>query len=222
MKTVPIVALLLPLFFARPAAADLFTINPNRFAIGTDLSRMFDGVTLARLVDDSTIPGFNPMATPVLVSEAQSTHNYDAYTIGASYQNIAFHDNCLRSLSCGEFEPLELRFDAPTNYVSIASIGLSDQPTFYAYDVFGNRLGGYGDVTLDANWQSDSGLYYATFVNTLSMDQPLISRVVFGGEFGNVKATEVQYAVPEPATLLLVGLGALGLMRRRQRDRSAR
>lgn len=209
---------------ATPVFASTIVINPSDYPIGTDLSTMFDGITLATVRNTPGVTTFAPISSAVLVTSADS-HHYPGNGIGANAANLLDYGSCVRTTtgngSCGLYSMLELVFATPTDSVSIESVGFNDEPNLFAYDVFGNPLSNsrIGHASSQRDWFYDTGLYYSTFTNTIMTAEPQIARVVFAAIVGGVKPTRIEYhSVPEPSTLLFLAVGSVGVLFRRKAE----
>jgi hypothetical protein len=208
------------------ARADVIVIDPSDYTLGSDLSTLFTGVTMSRLTQRDGSAFYDPLSSGVFASEHY--HAPDRLTLGPySYPEewARCHQATLEgqaSLSCVEgFSVLELRFDAPTNFVQITSAWFSDGPGLRAYDVHGSEVarcdaafGGTGGGCASTVAVPQFGANSTT--STIQREQRDISRVVFGGLPGISTPTEVRYRVPEPSTLLFVALGIAGLLKTRR------
>ena len=229
-------AVVLSLCFAASARADIITIDPNAHAIGTDLSNLFPGVSMAQLTQ--TAGGtYNPVRSAVLVS---SDYYGDAVggslVMGGGGILEGYRECYAASLSGGSAAgacnswgtALELTFDGPANFVTITAAWLSDGPGMLAYDSAGNMIGScfspFGPGAAGSSGLCDAFIIPHNSAGNLSTvtvarAQGDIARVVFGGVIGRSMATEVTYGVPEPTTLAFMGIGLAGaaIMRRRRR-----
>ena len=227
------VVLLSLIGFAAPASATTIVINPNDFPLGTDLSAMFEGVTLARLDNRDNRDGINgrPVYDPIAsaVYAIPTYHTRSGLSIGGISTQANEYEWCRTTLGglpdCAHYNVLELLFDEPTDFVQVDSIAWSDYPVFYAYDIFGNRIDTFGNQHLFAGYgnvtHATPGGDYIQTVTSLSFDHALgvsltaarnqrdIARVVFGGIAGATSATQVTYRVPEAETLGLLAIGIL-------------
>jgi hypothetical protein len=223
-----------------PARADLITLDAASVALGVDVSDAFDGLTMQRI----STPGFPPAQTyselvvgPVITS-APHYGLFGGTTVSFGQFDGGYglpYDWCYTYGQCanvGFFSVLELTFNVPTNFVQIigdAAPGLD--PMLFAYDRDGALIthckpftsGGENPGCDFTFTELEDGIPY--IINdvrqtvSLTSDQRNIARVVFGGSTGGAQATVISYEVPEPSSLLLLGLGAVGLLRAsRQRE----
>jgi hypothetical protein len=218
-----------------PAGADIITFNSSSFAMGVDVSHALEGLTLQRLVQQSG-PTYAPAILPVLTSGGwygpnETTFggystNYDAY----EYCSTNGRNPSYQGFSCfAGFSVLEVTFDAPTNFVSLVGHFGMDAPLLMAYASDGTRISTCGPGVVR---NTPDCLEEYTFLgttppfgdtrSTLSITRAGhdISRVVWGSFAGASFANGISYNVPEPSTLMLVGLGAvLGVARQRRSRR---
>lgn len=204
--------------FASSARGELIVVDPNEYSLGTDLSTMFAGLSMAHLSNQPNQDGvdgrqlFEPVASPVYA--VSTYHAPTILSVGGMSRELLDYAGCSETvfgtlIYCSLYDVLELRFDSPTNFVQIDSRSFSDGPDILAYDALGNRIAGwgYGGYTFTAT-PADSESWASTI--TLSRDQGDIARIVYGGLIGNSTPTRITYSVPEPTTLGLMGLGVLG------------
>jgi hypothetical protein len=230
-------ALVVCAFTSRPAHADLITVSSTFFDLGVDVSHAFEGITLQRLEQNSILGPhtYAPVALPVITAEPFQLPldvTFGAYDGGFGGYNRCFlsGQGGVESPDCSVyFSVLEVTFDAPTNSVQIVgdfNPGL--EPNFHAYTGDGSFLGtcgpyqalsGLGCVVDIVQLQPDLPYVVSQGRSTLSFtsDRPDIARVVWGGFSGGAWAHRISYTVPEPSTLLLAGIGAVGLVSRRKR-----
>jgi hypothetical protein len=202
---------------ASPAQAALININASDYALGTNLTALtFPTLTIDRLsqAGGST---YAPTVSAVTTSGASTAQAVMNVTNG-----FESYDECVGGsiFATCQYSVLELRFDTPTDLVSLSGRFFTDAPFLIAFDALGNRIATFG-------LSGPGGLFTTTYTNvsgmvqqdlTLTRASRDIARIVYGGD-NNVSPTRVSYQVPEPATLSLVGLGLAGaaFLRRRKR-----
>jgi hypothetical protein len=222
--SVVVAAMAFVVMFASPARADLITFDPGDYALGTNVSHLLPGLTITSLTANG---------------QTYATHLQQDVTVGSSFDGASViggsntltdYETCYNRFVSGSTLPcssswrvIELLFDAPTDFVEIGSIWLEDSPSVIAYNAAGqivsrcdSAFGPSGPCTTDfARLATPNEPFVMT--STVTSANSDIARVVFGGTFGVSSATHLAYNVPEPATLLLVALGAGGLVVRRRR-----
>jgi len=215
--------------FASPAKADIIVLDPNTYAIGTDVSEILPGLSMS-IVAGQTF--WEAVYSPVVVSGGGYGSYFGSLDLGRTYY-AEYLERCTPgmggpTLGCDHHYRLqEFRFDAPTDFLQISAAAGADGFGMYAYDAAGNQIGSCGFlwggtsgdpgcVNLLAPFSTTSGNHGTL---TFRREQDDISRVVFGGLAGTASITGVQYSVPEPSSLaaILIGVAAFQLRRRRRR-----
>jgi hypothetical protein len=210
MHTTSLMVTLALIFFSvGTVQATTVTIDPDTFPDGSDISNAFDGVTL------SSIGSYNGPGAPLdghvyaLTSDFASTgtnvfgNNLPGTTIDDTPGSRLWY----QSSDLAQAYRLRVDFDNPANYVSIDFISNNgnDQGILEAYDSMGNLLSSVIAVS--------SGAPHGAEIIWPSFDIAYVIASGTGGEalcLDNLQAN----VVPEPATVLLVGLGGLLLLRR--------
>jgi PEP-CTERM motif-containing protein len=199
---------------AAPARAELITL-PEAYSPGRDL-----GVTLRRLEQLPGTPTYAPVVTPA--------------GLGGVYRDLGFgYEGCYNngvpraepSVACSWFtwSLLEVSFDAPTDYVQMVGTWLSDAPAMRAY-------GSDGSLITSCNWVNTADCTAESVIlpgadrigqttQTITRAERDITRVVYGGWFGNTTARQLSYRVPEPGTLMLIGIGMASAVLQRRRKK---
>jgi hypothetical protein len=168
---------------------------------------------------------YTPTVTDVITTTAwwgaQPVTFGTYYDLGYGYEGCYVYAG---PFSCAyPWSVLQVSFDAPTNYVQIVGNYGSDPPGLFAFSSDGTLVascmywlpGCAAEVT---GPHQPASIYQSTL--TVTSAQSDIAWVVYGGTFGTTTVHQISYNVPEPSTLLLVGLGAGGLIRRRRQEHS--
>jgi len=208
--------------FASSARADLIVVNANDYPLGTDLSAVFAGVSMSKLVQSAWgITGIPVGATTAPVYAISTYHDPTVLSFGGMADSIDGYLACTNnpsSWSCGQtgYSVLELRFDQPTDFVQLSGLFFSDAPSIMAFDTAGNQIAGFGGFGNYVEAVTFGVLSNGSSI-TLARNQRDVARVVYGGVQGVSTPTQVSYKVPEPTTLgfLAVGLLSAGLLRAR-------
>lgn len=221
--TLPLVALLLA---ARPASADLITIEPDAFASGTDLSRVVDSATLWTL---HTLPGGGVGFGPVYSEQdadcvsglgkcAAVTGTHVFTSVLGSFNTSTFGDamdmtRCFQlaadpppSCSSGVLSSpvLLIEFVSAVDFVSMGSAFNLDCSFLIGLDDELNRI-----ASVSGETGTRDGGYNK---QTVTLEGVLMKYVIAGAAGGVVALDVLTYnTAPEPTTLLLVGIGVIGL-----------
>lgn len=216
-------------FFQPPAEAILIELEPDMFRVGTNVTNLFEGVTINRYISSNTGPlPYTPPSYGSVYVETPQTWNNLAPTGTHTFGN--FHGSieamgCWSGSYCGGFSAMLIQFDSPTNYVEIAAsygaMGGGDDAIAYAFD--GNRqfVGWERQDTSIRNRTFDEEgnavFEYAGIAQIGSLDRdPYIQSVVVGGwdtwgTLDRIRFNRVA-GVPEPSSFLPLGIGLAGLV----------
>lgn len=207
MKNVLVVVIVF--FMASSVKGMIVSADADGYSESTNISTAFAGLTLSSIGRSSGLDGFVYAYEDDLASTGTSVfgHNlsnhrqwyYDAYPEPHHPDDFGFRAD----------------FDQPANSVAIDVIADSswDYAKVRAYDSSGQFL----EATFSEPLMTPGQVFRAT-INRDSFD---IAYIIAGGIFGN-SATPVYLdnltanVIPEPGTLLLLGLGGLALLRKRK------
>ena len=217
-----IVSLFTTSFFYSPAEAIMMTLEPDNYAVGTNVTNLFEGVTLQRYFG---VAGISTNYGDVYVESWPTPGSYAAAT-GTQTFGI-FYDPTMAALCwsgrCGTsgdpFSVLLIQFDRPTNYVEIAASWLSDSPALIGFGIYGERVSNYYLSSLlrpNTSHPGPAGIYALGNLH----DTVMFQTVLIGGILGNSNVDQIRYnRVPEPSSLLLLGVGLAGVAAWRKRQR---
>ena len=204
---------------ASPAQAALININASDYASGTNLTALTFPTLTIDMLSQAGGSTYAPTVSPVTIGTAWPNPAESAMSLTSGFES---YESCVRGsiFATCQYSVLELRFDTPTDMVSLTGRFFSDAPFMFAFDSLGNRIasfGRFGPGGVTATFTSVAGSSQSEY--TLTRASRDIARIVYGGD-SNVSPTRVSYQVPEPATLSLVGLGLAGAAFLRRRKRS--
>ena len=226
-----ILAVFLSCILTTPAHAILITLEPDDYAIGTDVTHVFDGVTLNRYNGPQTFDGAPSFAPVVIPSFLHNTPATGTQAFGDFTGTVAAA-TCWEGRYCFGFSALLVQFAQPTNYVEVASswglMGGGDDQTAYAFDA-NHQLIQFFDANqvIQGAWrtQPEDYLRYAQAASDSHPDltisdfasivrignvyqQPMISSVILGGWDTFNTTDRISYnRVPEPSSWLMLALG---------------
>ncbi len=213
LKTLHVVAFVCCMSVAAQAA--IVTAEPDDFANGADISDSFSGLTLSSVGPYAGTGGsldgrvYSRIAQePVFAATGISVFGNNL--IGTDSASTPRNQLWYQSSSLLSAYRLRADFDAPADYVAIDFItnDSSDSGVLEAYDSTGTLL-----ASADA---LSSGAPDTVEISRPSYD---IAYIIASGVAGETLCLDNLTAniIPEPATLLLLGLGTLGLFRRIRR-----
>lgn len=201
MRTAILAAVLALLLCGADAAKAVIVVEPDAFPAGTNISNAFDGVTLSALG-----------STPVTSSVFSLT-----CTFSSTGTQVFGHDGrwdiYWGLVSSSSFDAsLRADFDSPANFVSIDFIPNDgyDPGVLQAFNSMGVLL-----ETVTTPGTSGVG---SVETATISRATPDIAYVIASAPQGTDVHLDHVVFVPEPGTVLLLGLGCLAVARKRGRQ----
>jgi hypothetical protein len=233
------VFLLTTSLFHPPAEAILIELEPDMFRVGTNVTNLFEGVTMYRISNyegaSSTnlynrvgaVPpsgyGLNsptPVYSPVYVETDSrwgaptGTHTFGSFRRPSDAPFCWSMGDCPIGSSSG-FSALMIEFDRPTNFLEIAGSFNEDVHTIYAFDSNGQFVGG-ATSRFPLEYSGGMGADIAQ-IGSLDRD-PFMQTLFIGGWENPATLDRIRFnsapgaGIPEPSTLLLLGFGLAGLV----------
>ncbi|MBH0177082.1 MAG: hypothetical protein HP491_04275 [Nitrospira sp.] len=220
-------AMLAQLPFSEPAHAIIIEMEPDAYQVGTNVSRLFDGVTLSRF---SAGIGDSFHYSPVFITgehalAATGTRMFgyfdDALTAAAAWEG-GCPPSCWRN---DFFSALLIQFDRPTNFFEIAAeyqlqehTRADDYPAHIVpFDSNGQFV--LGPQTRTTLWRVVDDIEGPSMAESIQLGgldrDPYISSVIIGGWENGVMLDRIRFnrvaSVPEPSIALLSVVGLLFL-----------
>lgn len=198
-------------FVYTPAEAIMMTLEPDDYAVGTNVTNLFEGVTINRYslgYGDSS-----PYLSPVYVEEWPATGEWAAvtgtHTLGRFWDAPA-GAHCFTAVTCHEtFSVMLVEFASPTNYFEIASSYLTDYTLLYAFGTNGESLSTLQTSRTTIRYDNTYGGADTVQIGSLG-GPPLIQSVIFAEYSASANMDTIRFnavGVPEPSVLLLLGSG---------------
>jgi hypothetical protein len=212
------------------ASADLITFEPDDFAPGTDVTHASPGLTLFRITSHDplavmpTFVGQDPHCLTGPCSAVTGSRSFGGYSAFASLLDFcvrnAFTGTNPESTRCSteaDMSGLWMVFDTGADFVEIAGAWFSDFTWMKAYDENFQEVD--RQVVPEIVLPRDESGFTKGFSN-VTAPAGNIKYVLASSVGGSVFFDRIRYeTVPEPSTLLLCGVGFVGLLRSRHRAR---
>lgn len=228
MTRLLLLGLLMCSLMTTPAHALLITIEPDSYVAGTNITNLFNGLTI-----NSYSHTLTSTAPPTYGDVHVTNSVYRNLTPSTGTQHLGAFTNVYDAARCwstgvcsspsmDSFHSLLLQFSSPTNFFDVASFWQSDPAGIYAYDSnnqlvgsclsFGTYCSGAARITY---YSYGSGSSYSTLQLGSLDGERRIRTVLIGGIIGNSAAAldTMRYSsVPEPSSLLLLLSGGILLL----------
>lgn len=219
---------------AGSASADLITFEPDDFAPGTDVTHASPGLTLFNITSHdplAVMPTYvyrDPSCLTGPCLAVTGSQIFGGFSAFASFLDFCVHNaftgtnaESTRCTSEGDMSGLWMEFDTAVDFVEIAGTWGSDFIWMKAYDENYQTLDVQAvpeDVLLRDESGYNKGFSRVDSVNSLVGNIKYVIAGSVGGRIG-LDAISYQTVVPEPSTLLLCGVGFVGLLHSRHRSR---
>jgi len=219
------------------ANATVITLDADDFAPGTDISDGIPGASIfwtsqqptAHLPSPTSV--YAPETSRVVSTTCELSHLCSGQQVFASegidgfrFWEVTDAYACERGgsgHSCrAGFSVINVLLDRPTDFFSLDMYVNLDQPAIYAFDTTGSLLFSCFVSYLPTNpcafsITPDNGHNRTTM--SFSRTEADVSRVMLGIVNGTGRLESISVSVPEPATILLMGIGLLGALVTRRR-----
>jgi len=190
------------------ASADLITIDADAYAPGTDVSTVFDGVTLSHLTFTvagmQSSPVYSAGCSGLPVCNALGTASFGWQQANGTinshwYSSDSAIGNCLRQnypycYNRMAQQLLEVSLDTATDFIEFDSTYLSDFPWVWALDATGNLLSVTKQITILQS--TGPGSTYGHQRVTVTSPLANIARIVIAGNGGFSTVNTITYDGP--------------------------